>query len=72
VPIELSARMLAADVTRLLDHGHADVVEEVLRHLRSAGWQTIAEYTFNHYGDRGSVDIVAWRAASRSTTGIRR
>jgi hypothetical protein len=66
VPIELTARMLAADVARLLDHGHAGVVEEVLRHLRSVGWETIAEYTFNHYGDRGSVDIVAWHAASRT------
>jgi hypothetical protein len=24
------------------------------------GWEPLVEYSFNHYGDRGSVDIVAW------------
>ncbi len=28
-------------------------------------WRVVAEYTFNHYGDRGSVDIVAWHPGTR-------
>jgi hypothetical protein len=27
-------------------------------------WQVVVEYTFNHYGDRGSVDVVAWHAGA--------
>lgn len=58
--------MTAAEVTRLLDEGHAGVVEQVLSVLRQHGWDTIAEYTFSHYGERGSVDIVAWHAPTRT------
>lgn len=66
VPLELWARMPAADVQTLLDEGHAGVVERVLSALRGCGWETIAEYTFSHYGERGSVDIVAWHEPSRT------
>ncbi len=66
VPIELVPRMPAAEITRLLDEGHARLVEHVLALLRDAGWETIAEYTFSHFGERGSVDIVAWHTASRT------
>jgi transcriptional regulator with XRE-family HTH domain len=65
-PLELSPRLLASEISQLLDQGHAALVEAVLAHLRSIGWETIAEFTFNRYGDRGSVDIVAWHAASRA------
>lgn len=64
--LELAPRMPAADVTRLLDEGHARLVETVLRLLNMRGWETIAEYTFSHYGERGSVDILAWHAATRT------
>jgi transcriptional regulator with XRE-family HTH domain len=66
VRLELAARMPAADVSRLLDEGHARLVEAVLGVLRAHHWETIVEYTFNHYGDRGSVDILAWNVASRT------
>ena len=45
---------------RLLDSDHAAIVEFIVRTLMEHGWRTIVEYTFNHFGDRGSVDIVAW------------
>jgi len=66
VTLELAPRMTAAEVTRLLDEGHARLVEAVLRILSVRAWQTVAEYTFSHYGERGSVDIVAWHAAART------
>jgi transcriptional regulator with XRE-family HTH domain len=66
VPIELWPRMSAADATRLLDEGHARLVETVLRLLHDRGSETIAEYTFSRYGERGSVDIVSWHAATRT------
>ncbi len=67
VQLEFEPRLRrGGDVPRLLDRGHAALVELVIRILRRIGWEVVAEYTFNHYGDRGSVDIVAWHAASRT------
>jgi transcriptional regulator with XRE-family HTH domain len=45
---------------RLLDAAHAGLVDEVVRLLRSKGWEVVAEATFSHYGERGSVDVLAW------------
>jgi hypothetical protein len=57
--------MTAAEATRLLDTGHARLVERVVLLLRAARWSVIVEYTFSHYGERGSVDIVGWHAMTR-------
>jgi transcriptional regulator with XRE-family HTH domain len=45
---------------RLLDSRHAITVEEVVRILRSAGWEVATEVSFNEYGERGSVDVLAF------------
>ena len=52
----------AAD--RLLDADHAALVEEVLSILRGAGWECLPEVTFAAPGERGSIDVLAWHAAS--------
>ena len=52
-------------VDQLLDQAHAALVELSLRSMGRAGWVTRVEYTFNEYGERGSVDIVGWRAVDR-------
>ena len=49
---------------RLRDRDHARLVEAVTGVLRPHGWELIVEYTFSHYGERGSVDLVAWHAGS--------
>lgn len=51
---------------RLVDAEHSAIVQAIAAILRGAGWVIVAEYTFNHYGDRGSVDLVAWHEASRT------
>ena len=53
-------------VDQLLDRGHAALVEYLVRVLRDAGWEVRVEYTFNEFGERGSVDVLAWHAASRT------
>lgn len=53
-------------VDRLIDRMHASIVEIVVATLRSAAWETIVEYSFNVYGERGSVDVLGWHAASRT------
>jgi transcriptional regulator with XRE-family HTH domain len=51
---------------RLLDADHAAIVEQVVRILRDAGWQVATEVSFNVYGERGSIDILAFHVAARA------
>ncbi len=51
---------------RLIDRAHAAVVELVVSALRTAGWETHLEFSFNVFGERGSVDVLAWHAATRT------
>jgi transcriptional regulator with XRE-family HTH domain len=64
--ISLSTRWLGGDVFQLLDAEHAVLVDESVRRLRRIGWELLVEYSFNHFGDRGSVDIVAWHPRRRA------
>ncbi|MGH2446501.1 MAG: helix-turn-helix domain-containing protein [Candidatus Limnocylindria bacterium] len=52
------------EADRLRDRDHASIVDAVSAILREYGWEIIVEYTFSHYGERGSIDIVAWHAPS--------
>jgi transcriptional regulator with XRE-family HTH domain len=64
IRLDLRARWRGFEGDRLLDSDHATIVEFIVRELTAAGWLVIVEYTFNHFGDRGSVDIVAWHGAT--------
>lgn len=61
IHLDLEPRYRGADAYQLLDAGHAAVVEIVVRRLGEMGWTCEVEFTFNRYGERGSVDILAWR-----------
>jgi hypothetical protein len=50
---------------RLLDRAHAAIVEHVVQVLRRCGWETAVEVTFAIRGERGSIDVLAWHAATR-------
>lgn len=52
-------------VDRLLDADHTALAGEVARRLESWGWQVRAEVSFNWYGDRGRIDLLAYHAAHR-------
>jgi hypothetical protein len=54
-----------AEADRLLDQRHADLVEAITRLLRAYGWEVRVEVSFAFYGERGSIDVVAWHAPSR-------
>ena len=47
------------EADRLRDRDHARLVDDVVTVLRRYGWEVIVEWTFSHYGERGSIDIVA-------------
>jgi len=59
-------RWRGPELDRLLDAGHASIVEGVVRELRLRGWTVDAEWSFNSYGERGAVDVLAWRPDRRA------
>jgi len=65
IRVELLPRSRAADLDRLVNARHAALAEAVLAWLASlSGWVARPEVSFNVFGDRGVVDILAWHAAS--------
>jgi transcriptional regulator with XRE-family HTH domain len=51
---------------RLIDAAHARLVERVVKTLLESGWLVHLEFGFNVYGERGSVDILAWFALTQT------
>ena len=51
---------------RLIDRVHAGVVEAVTATLTACRWEPSPEFTFNSFGERGSVDVLAWHPAARA------
>ena len=75
--IEAACRALGADLDvrvrwhgegldRLLDAAHAALVDIIVARLRALGWETAVEVTFSHFGERGSVDVLAWHPGTRT------
>jgi transcriptional regulator with XRE-family HTH domain len=52
-------------IDRLLDQSHAALVEWLVSFLGALGWIVATEVTFSIYGERGSVDVLAWHPATR-------
>ena len=51
---------------RLLDAGHADLVERTLELLAASDWLVATEVSFNLRGERGSIDILAFHPSTGS------
>lgn len=60
IEISFAPRWRGPELDRLLDAGHAAIVEAVVGGLRGRGWTVLVEWSFNRYGERGSVDVLAW------------
>ncbi|MEO7294621.1 MAG: hypothetical protein ABIZ57_00635 [Candidatus Limnocylindria bacterium] len=65
IRLPLAPSWNGGEVDRLRDRDHARLVEEVVTVLRHEGWEVIVEYTFSHFGERGSIDIAAWHSGSQ-------
>jgi transcriptional regulator with XRE-family HTH domain len=61
----LEVRWRAGALDRLLDEDHSVLVGAVTTFLTRIGWEVHVEVTYSDYGDRGSIDILAWHAHSR-------
>lgn len=49
----------------LTDARHAQLQNWLVNALRSTGWLVDAESSFNHYGDRGRIDVLAYHPTLR-------
>ena len=67
IQLPFSPRSLrGGSIERQIDWRHAALVEAVVERLVRLGWETVVEYSFNDYGDRGSVDILGWQPEARA------
>jgi transcriptional regulator with XRE-family HTH domain len=66
VSLAFEPRWRGADLPRLLDERHAAVVQQIVTRLTALAWTTLPEHTFSIRGERGSVDVLAWRPARRA------
>jgi transcriptional regulator with XRE-family HTH domain len=65
ITVDLALRWKGPELERLTDARHARLVKAVLSRI-GPEWKAVVEYTFNDFGDRGSVDVVAWHAAAQA------
>ena len=66
VRMELELRWRSGAIDRLLDERHAVLVGRTVLLLRRRGWATDVEVSYAHYGERGSIDVLAWHEPSRT------
>jgi transcriptional regulator with XRE-family HTH domain len=64
--LDLRVRWHGEGLDRLLDAAHADLVDRVTRLLIDLDWLPAIEVSFNEFGERGVVDILAWHADARA------
>lgn len=62
--VDLTVRWRGAELDRLTDATHARLAETTLRLFTTLGWDPRVEVSFNHYGDRGRVDVLAMHTAT--------
>ena len=63
---ESAVRGLGADEDRLIDQRHATLLGVGAGWLSSLSWLTRAEVSYSEWGERGSIDLLAWHAPTAS------
>jgi hypothetical protein len=64
--VVIQLRWRGGDLDRLLDEGHATLVGATIGLLQRLGWVVRAEVSYSKFGERGSIDVLAWHAETRS------
>jgi transcriptional regulator with XRE-family HTH domain len=62
--LDIRVRWRGEGLDRLLDEAHAALVDRLVALLRASGWEALLEATFSIYGERGSIDVLAWHEAT--------
>jgi hypothetical protein len=58
--VDVRLRWNGEAIDRLLDEGHARIVDAFVILLRASGWEVSVEVSFSFWGERGSIDILAF------------
>jgi transcriptional regulator with XRE-family HTH domain len=66
IRLPFDPRWRGGELAKLVDGRHACLARQVSDRLVAAGWGVTPEKTFSVYGERGSIDILAWRADRRA------
>lgn len=66
VSVTLTPRWRGAEMAKLIDEAHAALVGCVVQRLAAAGWSVRPEHTFSVWGERGSIDALAWNHSARA------
>src|SRR4051794_5711662 len=53
-----------AALDRVLDEGHALLVALVVARLERRRWEARVEVSYSIFGERGSIDVLAWHAGT--------
>lgn len=61
----VTLRWRGGELDRLADEGHAALVGAVMQVLQAAGWLVQPEVSYSIFGERGSIDIMAWHREER-------
>jgi hypothetical protein len=64
--VDLTLRWEGAQLDHLTDAAHAWLTEATASFLEASGWTVRTEVSFNHFGDRGRVDVLAWHPSVRA------
>lgn len=64
--LDIRIRWYGEQLDRLLDEAHAATVSAAVAYLSRHGWSTLVEVSFSIWGERGSVDVLGWHAATRT------
>ncbi len=64
--VAILVRWRGGELDRLVDRRHAGLSERFVLRLERSGWTVVPEVSFSEYGERGSIDLVAWHEPSRT------
>lgn len=63
--LHVQVRWRGDALDRLVDAAHASIQQAAAEQLTALGWIIRPEVSFNHYGERGRVDVLAWHPPLR-------
>ena len=66
IRLELRPLWRGPELDRLLDAVHASLEAAWAERLRRWNWDVRVEVSFNHYGDRGRIDLLAWHGPAQT------
>ena len=64
--LRLEVQWQGERLSRLIDARHAALQNAFVLRLETCGWEPRVEVSFNHYGDRGRIDVLAFHARTRT------